>query len=168
MYRFKHISSSMFVLVRVSIASVKHHNQKANWGARGLFNLHFDIAVHHQRKLWQNFKQERILEAGADAEAMEGCCLPACFTGLAHTYCFLLELGITCLGMVPPTMGWAVLHWSLIKKMTYSWISWGHFLTWGSSLSYDSNMCQVVSQNQPMQKKKKKKKTKKKKHQKNF
>ena len=35
------------VLVRVSIAATKHHNQKASWGGKGLFGLHFHIAVHH-------------------------------------------------------------------------------------------------------------------------
>ena len=36
------------------------------------------ITVHHQRMLGQELKQGRNPEAGADAEAMEGCCLLAC------------------------------------------------------------------------------------------
>jgi hypothetical protein len=28
----------------------KHHDQVANWGGKGLFSLHFHMAVHHQRK----------------------------------------------------------------------------------------------------------------------
>ena len=28
----------------------KHHNQETSWGGKGLFSLHFHIAVHHQRK----------------------------------------------------------------------------------------------------------------------
>ena len=37
---------------RVSIAVIKHHDQKASWGERvkGLFVLYFLIAIHHQRK----------------------------------------------------------------------------------------------------------------------
>lgn len=33
--------------LRDSIADVKHHGQKASWGERGLFDLHFHIAVHY-------------------------------------------------------------------------------------------------------------------------
>ena len=33
----------------------------------------------------------------------------------------------------------ALLHWSLTKKTPYSWISWSHFLNWGSFLSDDSS-----------------------------
>jgi hypothetical protein len=35
-------------------------------GEKGLFGLHFHIAVHHQGKSGQELKQDRILEAGAD------------------------------------------------------------------------------------------------------
>ena len=28
----------------------KHHDQETSWGGRGLFSLHFHIAVHHKRK----------------------------------------------------------------------------------------------------------------------
>lgn len=33
--------------LRVSFAATKHRHQKARWGGKGLFYLHFDIAVHH-------------------------------------------------------------------------------------------------------------------------
>jgi hypothetical protein len=51
---------------------------KAIWKGKGLFYLHVYIIVHHQRKAGQELKQDRNLEAGVDAEAMEGCCLLAC------------------------------------------------------------------------------------------
>ena len=35
------------VLVRVSIAATKLHDQKASGGVKGLFSLHFHIADHH-------------------------------------------------------------------------------------------------------------------------
>jgi hypothetical protein len=41
-------------------------------GPKGLFDLHFHIAVHHGRKSGQELKQGRKLEAEANAEAMEG------------------------------------------------------------------------------------------------
>lgn len=38
-------SNSFGLCLRVSIAATKHH--KASWGGKGLFGLHFHIAVHH-------------------------------------------------------------------------------------------------------------------------
>ena len=43
----------------------------------------------------------------------------------------------------PLTMNWALLHWSLIDKMPYSWISLRHFLRCGSFLSDHSSLSQV-------------------------
>jgi hypothetical protein len=40
-------------------------------------------------------------------------------------------------------MGWALPHWSLIKKMPYSLILWRCILNWGSLLSDDSRLCEV-------------------------
>jgi hypothetical protein len=50
----------------------KYHDQKASWRGKGLFSLHFLVAIHHQRKTGQEFTEGSNLEAGADAEAMEG------------------------------------------------------------------------------------------------
>ena len=62
----------------------KHHDQEANWGEEGLSSLHFHIAVHHQRKSGQELTQGMNLEAGADAEVMDGCCLLVFFSWLAQ------------------------------------------------------------------------------------
>jgi hypothetical protein len=35
------------VSVRVSIAVMKHHDQKASWGGKGLFGLYFQITFQH-------------------------------------------------------------------------------------------------------------------------
>jgi hypothetical protein len=51
----------------------KHHDQEASWGGKGLFSLHFHIAVEHQRKSGQELKWGKNLEAGADAEDMDRC-----------------------------------------------------------------------------------------------
>ena len=72
------------VLVRVSIAAMKHHDQKASWGGKGLLGLYIHSTVHHQRKPGQEFKQDRNLEGEADAEVMEGRCLLTCFTWLTQ------------------------------------------------------------------------------------
>ena len=37
----------------------KHHDQEASWGGKYLFNLHFHIAVQHQRKSGLELKQAR-------------------------------------------------------------------------------------------------------------
>jgi hypothetical protein len=44
------------------------------------------------------------------------------------------------------TVGWALLHQSLVKKMPYSWILWRHFLIWGFLLS-DALACVKVTKN---------------------
>jgi hypothetical protein len=49
------------ILVRVSIPA-KHHDQEASWEGKGLFSLHFHIAVHHQRKSGLELKQVRKQE----------------------------------------------------------------------------------------------------------
>jgi len=40
----------------------KHQDQEASWGGKGLFSLHFHIAVHHQRKSGLEPKQVRKQE----------------------------------------------------------------------------------------------------------
>jgi hypothetical protein len=40
--------------LRLSIAAIKHHDQKASWGRKGLFGLHFYIIIHHWRKSRQS------------------------------------------------------------------------------------------------------------------
>jgi hypothetical protein len=45
----------------------------ASWIRKHLFPLHFNsTAVHHRRESGQELKQARNLDAGADAEAVEG------------------------------------------------------------------------------------------------
>jgi hypothetical protein len=74
------------------------------------------------------------------------------FTGLlplAFSACFLIEHKTTSPEMVPPTRGPP--PWSLIKKVPHSWISWRHFPNWSSFLCDNSSLCQVDTQNQPVQ-----------------
>jgi len=116
----------------------KHHDQEASWGGKGLFSLHFHIAVHHHRKSGQEFTQGRNSEAGADAEAMEGCYLLAS-PGL------LILLSYRTQDYQPSYQGWSHPQWpshpwSLIEKMSYSQISWRHFLKGGSFLC-DNSSC---------------------------
>jgi hypothetical protein len=69
---------------------------------------------------------------------------------LACSICFLIEPKTTRAGMAPPTMAWALPTWSLIEKMSYSWISWRHFLKGGSFLCDNSSLHQLDTQNQPV------------------
>ena len=56
-----------------------------NLGDKSLIGLYF-ITAHYLRKSGQELKQGRNLEAGADAEAMEGSCLLACSPWLAQSF----------------------------------------------------------------------------------
>ena len=53
--------------------------------------------------------QNRNLEAGTDAEAVEECCFSGCLT-VAYSVWF-----VCCPGVAPPTMGWTLPHLSLVK-----------------------------------------------------
>jgi hypothetical protein len=66
---WKHAAILIFVcdFVRVSIALMKHHDQRASRRGKDLLGLHFCIGVHHGRKPRQGLKQGRNLEAAADA-----------------------------------------------------------------------------------------------------
>jgi hypothetical protein len=89
---------------------MKHHNQKQV--GEGRVNLAHSSLSKEVRTETQN-------EAGADAEALEGCCSLACFGWCAQP-AFLEYPG-------PPAQGWhhlpwtSPLHQSLIKKMPYTW-----------------------------------------------
>ena len=65
---------------------------------------------------------------------------------LACSVCFLIEPKTTSPEMVLPTRG--LFPWSLIEKMPYSCISWGHLPNWSSFLCDNSSLCQVDTQNQ--------------------
>lgn len=72
--------------------SVKLHDHKASWEGEGLFDLYFHIAVHHQKKSWQELKQDKNLESGR--------MFLICFLFMASAVCFLIELRAISSGMV--------------------------------------------------------------------
>jgi hypothetical protein len=71
------------VLVRVSIPA-QNIMTKKQVGRKGFIQLTLPHCCSSPRKSEQELTQDRNLEAGADAEAMEGCCLLACFPWLAQ------------------------------------------------------------------------------------
>jgi hypothetical protein len=93
----------------------KHHAQKASWGRKSLFDLHFHSTVHHLRKSGQELKKGRHLGAGAAAEDHRGVLLTDCFLLLACSACWLTE------SHKPRDWHYAqsLLYQSLIKKNTY-------------------------------------------------
>jgi hypothetical protein len=69
---------------------------------------------------------------------------------LACSASLLIEPKTTSPEMAPPTMDWALPPWSPIEKMSYSWISWRHFLKGGSFLCDNSNWVKLTHKNQPV------------------
>ena len=59
-----------------------HHDQEASWGGKGLFSLHFPHCCSSPKEVRTGTQAGQ--EAGADAEAMEGCYFLACFPWLAQ------------------------------------------------------------------------------------
>lgn len=112
---------------------------KATWGGKGLVDFCFHCTAHHQWevKSGQERKQGRKLEAWADNRGLGGVLLAP------HGLLLLsYKTQDHQARMALPTMDWALLYQSLIKKMPYSLALrrlWRHFLNWGSSLSEDSN-----------------------------
>jgi hypothetical protein len=68
-------------LVRVYCCDETPRSQQ---GGKGLFGFCFHITVYHQRKSGQELTQGRNLEAGVNAEAMEGSYWLACSPWLAQ------------------------------------------------------------------------------------
>jgi hypothetical protein len=124
----------------------KHHDQEASWGGKGLFSLHFHTAVHHQRKsgleLKQVRKQEMMQRPWRDVTYWFAS--PGLLSLLPYTtQDYQPRDGTTHNGPFHP--------WSLIEEMPYSWISWRHLVKGGSFLCDNSSLCQVDTENQPVQ-----------------
>jgi hypothetical protein len=64
------------VLVKVTIAAVKHYDE-SNLGRKGLIQLTLPYHNSSLKKSGRDLKQGRNLEAGANTDSMEGCCLLA-------------------------------------------------------------------------------------------
>lgn len=94
----------LFVLVIVTVGMIKDYDQRKLWGT-GFIWLRFYITVNHQRRLLQEHKQGKDLEADANAETMKGCYILVCSSWLA--------LPASCRnhdnnpGVALPAVGWA-------------------------------------------------------------
>ena len=86
------------LLVRVSFAVMKHHDQ-GNLGVKGLFQFTFSgDNLSLKKKSRQEITQVHYLKAGAEAEAVEECCLLDHSSWLPQP-AFLEDPG-------PPAQGW--------------------------------------------------------------
>jgi hypothetical protein len=121
----------------------KHHDQEASWGGKGLFSLHFHIAVHHQRKSLKQVREQELMQ-----RPWRDVPYWLASPGLLSLLSYRTEPKTTSPGMAPPTMGPPSL---ITEKMPYSWISWRHFLKGVSFLCDNSSLCQVNPQNQTVQ-----------------
>ena len=117
-------------LVRFNIAVMIHHDQKQLEEETIYF---FHITVHHGQKSGQELKQGRNLEARADTDTMEECCLSDCSP---H---FLMEPRTTRQEWYSPI----AISNKMSCRLSYTLISQGYFLNWGSLLSDDSSLCQA-------------------------
>jgi hypothetical protein len=124
---------------------IKHHDQEASWGGKGLFSLHLLIAVHHQRKSGLELKQVRKQELRQRPwrDVLYWLASPGLLSLLSYwTQDYQPRDGTIHNG---PSHSW-----SQIEKMPYSWILWRHFLKGASFLCDNSSLCQVDTQNQPV------------------
>lgn len=105
---------------------------KASWRIKCLFGLHFCIVNHYQRKSGQELRQGRTLQAGADAEVLEGVLLSRLFSWLCSFF-FIIGSRNTSPGMALFTMGQALPHHSLLRKCLIA-KSYGDIVSIGVSL----------------------------------
>lgn len=117
---------------------------KATLVGGGLLHSQFCIRLHYKKQCGQKIQQGRNLEAGTDAEAMDGVLLGGLLL-MACSVCFLWNPG-------PPTQRWPQLQWTgpfsfnhwlrkCSSKLACSLILRRHFLNWGSHFSDDSSLC---------------------------
>jgi hypothetical protein len=52
----------LLLSINSCLIPAQNHDQEASWGGKGLFSLHFNTAVHHQRMSGLEFKQVRKQE----------------------------------------------------------------------------------------------------------
>ena len=135
------------VSVRVSIPGqnimIKNQVRKE----RIYSSLYFQTAVHHYRKsgleLRQVRKQELMQRPWRDATYW------LASPGLLSLLSYRTQVYQPRDGRWSHPQG-AFPPWSLIEKMPYSWISWRHLPNWSSFLCDNSSLCEVDTQNQPV------------------
>ena len=103
-----HKLPSLTVLIRVTIAMIKHYDQK-RLGRGGLFGLHFHIHSLSLKEVGTEPQTRQNLNAGADTVTMKGCFLLTCSSWHSQP-AFFQNPG-------PQAHGW--LHPQSFKKIVY-------------------------------------------------
>lgn len=117
---------------RVITAVIKHYSQ-SNLRRKGFVWLLLPYHSLLLKEVNTRTHAVQVLEAGTNAEAMEGCCLLACSNGWLSLFSFKTPW---CPMVAPPTMVCS-LHQLLVEKMSnrLGSVLWRHFLNWNSLLS---------------------------------
>lgn len=123
-WQYKATDPSLVVIVRVSLAGTKHHGEKQP--GEECFVQPMTLSLHFSTQEVRAGTEGRYLEAGTKAETIEEYGLPACLCShsLLNWLSYIIQGHY--LGLAPPTVGWALLRQSWIKKMipwTYPWAS---------------------------------------------
>lgn len=139
------VSALVNILVWISIAVTKHHDQMWIGEKERVYSAYSSILLFTLKKFRIGSQTGQYL-AGRNwyrshEEEMCTALLP-----LAYSTCFLIVSSSTNSGMTPPTISCALTHWSLIKKIPYRWILWRHLLSWSSFLINNYRLCQVEMQ----------------------
>lgn len=74
----------VFIIVRASIAVIKHHGQKQLGNERVHLAYNFRVTLHHWWALGLELKGRKELGTRAEAEIMKECCSLACFPWLVQ------------------------------------------------------------------------------------
>lgn len=98
------------VCFAVLLLTVMKHRDQSTSGRKVLVQL---TLPHHCSSLKEVRRQGRILEAGANAKAVEGAAYWLVLHGLLSLPSYTR---ITHPGMAPPAMGWVLPHQSLVRK----------------------------------------------------
>lgn len=124
-------SYCVVVLVRVSIAMMKHHDQKQI--GEEMVYLAYTSTPQFITKGSQSRNSHREGTWSQELLQKPWRVLLTDLLPMACSACFLMEPRITSPGMAPTTMSWALPHQSPVKKLPYSLLLWGHSHSWGSS-----------------------------------
>ena len=121
---------------------IKHQDQQAAWKGKGLFGLHFHITIHHEGNQDRNSNRAGIWKQELKQRPWRSVAYWIAPRGLLSLPSYRTQDHQP--RMVPPTMGWAPPHQTLIRKMLSGLPSTqyngGIFLT---EIPYDFSLYQV-------------------------
>ena len=144
------VSIRVSITVTTRMTKTNRHYQKQTGRKWFIFLFYFILFIYlffsrspkeirTESQTWQN-PGGRSWCRGHRAVLLKGLLTLLCYRTQDHQ----TRDGTLLCGLGPPPL-------ITVEKMSYSWISWKHFLNGGSFLPDDSNLCQIDIQNQPGQ-----------------